>query len=75
MNEDILKGEWKQLKGRIRQRWAKLTDDDLSAIKGDRDVLMGKIQEYYGRSREQAEDDLDRWIEAERISTSTATKP
>jgi uncharacterized protein YjbJ (UPF0337 family) len=74
MNEDILKGEWKQLKGRVRQRWAKLTDDDLSAIKGDRDVLMGKIQEYYGRSREQAEDDLDRWIEAERISTAS-TKP
>jgi uncharacterized protein YjbJ (UPF0337 family) len=74
MNEDILKGEWKQLMGRIRQRWAKLTDDDLAAIKGDRDVLMGKIQEYYGRSREQAEDDLDRWLEAERVA-STSPKP
>ena len=69
MNEDILKGQWKQLKGRARQRWAKLTDDDLAEIEGDREVLAGKIQEYYGRTREQAEEELKRWIEAERRLT------
>jgi uncharacterized protein YjbJ (UPF0337 family) len=68
MNKDILKGQWKQLQGRARQRWAKFTDDDLAQIKGDRDVLMGKIQEYYGRTREQAENDLQEWLTAERVS-------
>jgi uncharacterized protein YjbJ (UPF0337 family) len=62
MNQDILKGQWKQLQGRIRERWGRLTDDDVSQIKGSRDVLMGKIQEYYGRSREDAKRDLDEWL-------------
>jgi uncharacterized protein YjbJ (UPF0337 family) len=65
MNQDVLKGQWKQLQGRIRQRWGKLTDDDLSVIKGDRDVLVGKIQEYYGRSRDEASRDIDAWLAGE----------
>jgi uncharacterized protein YjbJ (UPF0337 family) len=65
MNKDILKGQWKQLQGRIRLRWGRFTDDDLALIKGDRDVLMGKIQEYYGRSREQAEKDIEDWLSIE----------
>jgi uncharacterized protein YjbJ (UPF0337 family) len=69
MNEDVMKGQWKQLKGKVRQRWAKLTDDDLAEIEGDREVLAGKIQEYYGRTREQADEELKRWIEAERRLT------
>jgi len=68
MNEDILKGQWKQLMGRVRQRWGKLTDDDIAQIKGDSEVLMGKIQEYYGRTREQALSDLEEWIAVERMS-------
>jgi uncharacterized protein YjbJ (UPF0337 family) len=68
MAEDILKGQWKQLKGRVRQRWGKLTDDDVARIQGSREMLMGQIQEYYGRSREQAENDLDRWLEAEQAT-------
>jgi uncharacterized protein YjbJ (UPF0337 family) len=71
VNQDIFKGQWKQLRGRARERWGKLTDDDLERIKGDRDILLGKIQEYYGRSKEQAEDDLNRWLEAERLSTTS----
>lgn len=67
MNEDILKGQWKQLQGRVKQQWGKLTDDDLTAIKGDRDVLLGKIQEHYGRSREDAMKDVDRWLQAEGV--------
>jgi uncharacterized protein YjbJ (UPF0337 family) len=67
MNEDILKGQWKQLRGRARQQWGKLTDDDLSLIKGNRDILLGKIQERYGRTREEAMQDVDTWLEAEGV--------
>jgi uncharacterized protein YjbJ (UPF0337 family) len=65
MNEDILKGQWKQLQGKARQQWGKLTDDDLTLIKGDRDVLLGKIQEHYGRTRDEAMKDVDKWLQAE----------
>jgi uncharacterized protein YjbJ (UPF0337 family) len=67
MNQDILKGQWKQIKGRVRQQWGKLTDDDLALIKGDRDVLLGKLQEHYGRSRDEAMKDVDEWLQAEGI--------
>jgi uncharacterized protein YjbJ (UPF0337 family) len=67
MNADILKGQWKQLQGRVRQQWGKLTDDDVSMIKGDQDVLLGKIQEHYGQSREQARADLDAWLESQGV--------
>jgi len=62
MNEDVLKGQWNQLKGRARQQWGKLTDDDVDKIKGSRDVLLGRIQEYYGRTREQAQREIDAWL-------------
>jgi uncharacterized protein YjbJ (UPF0337 family) len=67
MNADVLKVQWKELQGKVRQQWGKLTDDDLATIKGDRDVLMGKIQIYYGRSREQVRRDLDQWLEVQGI--------
>jgi len=59
MNSDVLKGNWKQLKGRVKQKWGKLTDDDLDQIEGRRDILIGRIQERYGIAREQAERDVD----------------
>ena len=62
MNSDILKGEWTQLKGRIRQQWGRFTDDDIARINGDREVLLGKLQEIYGRTREEAEAELERWM-------------
>ena len=61
MNSDIMQGQWNQLKGKIKQQWGRLTDDDLAEINGDRDLLIGKLQELYGRSREDAEKDLERW--------------
>jgi len=67
MNNDILRGHWKQLQGRVRQRWGRLTDDDVVLIQGDRDVLMGKIQEYYGRSRKQVEYDIEDWLSIESL--------
>lgn len=65
MNEDTLKGQWKQLRGRVRQQWGQLTDDDVAQIKGSAEVLRGKIQERYGRSREQAEQDVAQWLDNE----------
>jgi len=61
MNEDTLKGQWKQLKGRIREQWGKLTDDDLEQIHGERDKLVGRIQERYGIAKDDARRQLDEW--------------
>ncbi len=62
MASDILKGQWKQLRGRAKSAWGKLTDDELDQIDGDREVLIGKIQERYGYTRMQAEQEVDRWM-------------
>ena len=59
MNEDILKGQWKQLRGQIKQWWGVLTDDDLDKINGRREQLIGKLQEKYGFSKDQATRELD----------------
>ncbi len=59
MNEDILKGQWKQLRGQIKQWWGVLTDDDLDKINGRRDQLIGKLQEKYGFTKDQATRELD----------------
>ncbi|RPJ37425.1 MAG: CsbD family protein [Planctomycetaceae bacterium] len=61
MNRDILAGKWKQLKGSAKQKWGKLTDDDLDRVEGSRDELIGMIQERYGKSREEAEREVDDW--------------
>ena len=55
MNEDQLKGDWKQLKGRVKEQWGKLTDDDLTQLNGQRDQLVGKLQEKYGIAKEEAQ--------------------
>ena len=55
MNWDRIEGNWKQLKGKARERWGKLTDDDLDVIAGRRDQLCGKVQEAYGVSKDEAE--------------------
>ena len=63
MNSDTLKGQWKQLKGDVKKQWAKLTDDDLKQIEGHKDKLVGKIQERYGSTREDAERQADDWLD------------
>lgn len=55
MNSDTLKGKWTELKGSVKQKWGDLTDDDLLEIEGNRDKLVGKIQQRYGRTRDVAE--------------------
>ncbi len=61
MNWDQIAGQWKQMKGSVKQRWGKLTDDDLEVITGKKDELVGKIQERYGISKEKAEQELNEW--------------
>ena len=57
-----LKGQWNQLKGEVKTQWGKLTDDELDQIAGNRDKLVGKIQEKYGRTRMEAESEVDDFI-------------
>lgn len=59
MNWDRIEGKWKQAKGQVKERWGKLTDDDLDTIAGKRDQLAGKIQERYGKSREDAQKEIE----------------
>lgn len=61
MNTDILEGNWETLKGRVRETWGKLTDDDLTTIAGQRDQLLGKIQARYGRSKEDVMNEIARF--------------
>ena len=69
MNRDTLQGQWMQLKGKVRQQWGKLTDDDLEKIQGNAEMLIGRVQERYGKSREEAEKDLDRWFDQQHQSS------
>jgi uncharacterized protein YjbJ (UPF0337 family) len=59
MNEDILKGQWKQLRGQIKEWWGVLTDDDLDKIDGQRDQMIGTLQKKYGFTKDQATRELD----------------
>ena len=62
MNWDQIEGQWKQLQGEAKRHWGKLTDDDLMRIEGDRDTLLGTVQERYGRSKAQVEREIDEWL-------------
>jgi len=58
MNNDIIQGKWTQLKGSIKAKWNKLTDDDLGRMEGNREYLVGRLQERYGWQKDQAEREL-----------------
>jgi len=59
MNGDQVKGNWKGFTGQVKEKWGKLTDDDLTTIEGNRDQLAGNLQERYGYGKDQAERELD----------------
>ena len=63
MNQDVLKGNWKQIKGRVREQWGKLTDDDLDVIEGRRERLVGKLQERYGRTKDDIEREVNEFLD------------
>ena len=60
MNSDVFAGKWKQAKGQVKEWWGKLTDDDLARVEGNRDKLVGVLQERYGYAKERAEQEIDR---------------
>jgi len=61
MNWDRIEGNWKQLKGKIKEQWGDLTDDDIDRIAGKKDQLAGRLQETYGIGKDEAERQIDRW--------------
>lgn len=64
MNKDMFEGRWKQIRGEAKTWWGRLTDDDLEMVNGHFDKLVGLLQEKYGYSRQQAEDEVDERITA-----------
>tara|TARA_B100000949_G_C14154599_1_gene396337 strand:+ start:562 stop:756 length:195 start_codon:yes stop_codon:yes gene_type:complete len=59
MNKDILEGKWTEIKGKIKQRWGALTDDDLKEIEGNHQEIYGKLKKRYGYTKEQIEEELE----------------
>ncbi len=70
MNEDTLKGQWMQMKGKVREQWGKLTDDDLDQVQGRGEQLVGKIQERYGVAKDEARRQFNAWLEADSMKPS-----
>lgn len=66
MNWDIIEGNWTTAKGKVREQWGKLTDDDLDVVAGKRDQLAGKIQERYGKTKDEVEQELTDYESRER---------
>lgn len=63
MNWNQIEGQWHQLTGQAKSRWAKLTDDDLKNVAGKKEQLIGKLQEHYGILKDDAEKQIDQWIQ------------
>jgi uncharacterized protein YjbJ (UPF0337 family) len=76
MNWDIVEGNWKQFKGKAKEQWGKLTDDDLDVIAGKRDQLAGRVQEAYGVSKDEAEKQIRDFETAQGLApVKLATQP
>ena len=63
MNADVLKGKWMQVKGEVKSKWGKLTDDDLDRVEGDTEKLIGRVQERYGYARDDAKREVDAFLD------------
>ena len=68
LNWDRIEGAWKQFGGKVREQWGRLTDDDVDVIEGRRDKLVGKIQERYGITRDEADREIREWLEMLEVS-------
>ena len=64
MNEDIIKGKWLQLGGKLKEKWGKLTDADVTQLAGHREYLIGKLQERYGIKKEDAQTRANEWLDS-----------
>ena len=67
MDWNCVEGNWKQFKGRVKEKWGDLTDDDLDKVNGQREQLEGMIQERYGIAKDQVRKDVDAWLEEEKV--------
>lgn len=63
MNKDTFKGKWGEVKGKLKQQWGKLTDDDITKIEGRYEELSGRLQKHYGYEKDRAEREIDSFIE------------
>jgi len=63
MNEDIFKGKWKELKGRVKEKWGNLTDDDVTRVEGKTEKLVGILQEKYGYSKDKAQEEYNKFMD------------
>lgn len=68
MNSDKAKGSWKEFKGKVKQKWGKLKDDELDRMEGKREEVVGQIQKNYGKSKEEAEKEYDEWNKNQNIA-------
>jgi uncharacterized protein YjbJ (UPF0337 family) len=73
MNWDIVAGNWKEVKGKLRAQWGKLTDDDLEMIGGKKDQLVGRLQARYGKQKDDAEREVDHWLSSQTSARPTRT--
>jgi uncharacterized protein YjbJ (UPF0337 family) len=65
MNQDQLEGKWKQMKGSFKEKWGKFTDDDITRLNGNREKIIGALQEKYGQTKEQAQKEFDNWCSSQ----------
>ncbi len=70
MNSDQMQGKWKQMKGSVKERWGKLTDDDVNVVNGQFDQLVGRVQERYGIQKEEAKKQVDEWLKRSDMNES-----
>jgi uncharacterized protein YjbJ (UPF0337 family) len=68
MNQDVFEGKWKEMRGQVKEWWGKLTDDDLEQVGGKADQLIGLLQQKYGYTKEHAEEEFNRRLEAAKIN-------
>src|ERR1700733_8696141 len=75
MDWNRVEGNWKQTKGKVKEKWGQLTDDDLTTINGKRDQLEGKIQERYGLAKDMVRKDVDDWLKAKKKAVCLGAVP
>ena len=73
MNWDQLEGDWKQMKGAVKEKWGKLTDDDLTVVQGKAQALAGRLQERYGITKEEAQRQMDEFARARQVDKADRT--
>jgi len=75
MNWDKIEGDWDTLKGKVKEKWAKLTDDDVKLIAGKKDKLVGALKERYGHAKDAAEHEIDSFIASLRTHKDKDSNP